>query len=267
MERQGSNIKWKGAINVRSIRLVLLFLGMVCAIGAQAVSTSQISGTVQDATGATVAGAQVRVMQTETGQVRSAVSGSDGSYLFPNLVIGPYRMEVSKEGFATYIETGIVLNVNTNPIINAILKIGAVSDQVTVQAEALSVETHSSGVGQIIDHQEVVDLPLNAREPTQLILLAGAATTQGTVANDLNSNKNFPTITISVAGGNANQIAFSLDGGSANNPFNGLNQPLPFPDALQEFNQFGGRPDRPACFGLGDGRHQVWQQSGSRRPF
>src|SRR5205085_12183079 len=85
------------------------------------------------------------------------------------------------------------------------------------------------------DHQDVINLPLNAREPAQLILLAGAATTQGAVANDLNTNKNYPTITISVAGANANQIAFSLDGGTANEPFNGLNQPLPFPDALQEF--------------------------------
>jgi hypothetical protein len=142
---------------------------------------------------------------------------------------------VSKDGFATYVEKGIVLNVNTNPTINVILKVGAVSEQVMVQAEALAVETHSTAVGQVIDHSEVVDLPLNAREPTQLILLAGAATTQGVVANDLNSNKNFPTITISVAGSNANQISFTLDGASANSPFNGLNQPLPFPDALQEF--------------------------------
>ncbi len=51
----------------------------------------------------------------------------------------------------------------------------------------------------------------------------------------MNTNKNYPTITISVAGANANQISFSLDGATANEPFNGLNQPLPFPDALQEF--------------------------------
>ena len=190
---------------------------------------------MQDASGAAVGGAQVKVIHTDTGQARTVVSGSDGSYLFPTLVIGPYRMEVSKPGFATYVELGIVLNVNSNPTINATLKIGAVNEQVTVQAEAMAVETHSSGVGQVIDHQEVVELPLNAREPTQLILLAGNSTTQGAVANDLNSNKNFPTIAISVAGGNANQISFTLDGGTANNPFNGLNQPLPFPDALQEF--------------------------------
>ncbi|HEV3201454.1 MAG TPA: TonB-dependent receptor [Bryobacteraceae bacterium] len=220
---------------MRSIGFFLCSLGIVSAAWAQAVSTSQISGTVQDASGASVAAAQVRLIQTETGQTRVVVTGTDGSYLFPNLVIGPYRMDVSKEGFATYVETGIVLNVNTNPTINVTLKVGALNEQVTVQAEALAVETHSTGVGQIIDHDEVVNLPLNAREPTQLILLAGVATTQGAVANDLNSNKNFPTITISVAGGNANQISFTLDGGAANNPFNGLNQPLPFPDALQEF--------------------------------
>lgn len=202
---------------------------------AQAVSTSQISGAVTDGTGAAVPAAQIRLMQTETGQTRVAASGSDGSYVFTNLAIGPYRMEVFKDGFATYVETGIVLNVNTNPTINATLKIGSVNEKITVQADALSVETRSMGVGQIIDHQEVSELPLNAREPTQLILLAGNATTQGTVANDLNSNKNFPTITISVAGGQGNQIAFSLDGATANEPFNGLNQPLPFPDALQEF--------------------------------
>jgi hypothetical protein len=220
---------------VRSIRFALCFFGIVFAVRAQAVSTSQISGIVQDATGAVIAGAQVKLIQTETAQLRTTTTGVDGAYLIPNLVIGPYRMEVSKEGFSTHVETGIVLNVNTNPIINATLKIGAISEQVTVRSETVAVETHSTAVGQVISHDEVVDLPLNAREPSQLILLVGNATTQGAVANDLNSNKNFPTITISVAGANANQIAFSLDGATANEPFNGLNQPLPFPDALQEF--------------------------------
>jgi hypothetical protein len=129
-----------------------------------------------------------------------------------------------------------VLEVNVNPTISPTLKVGSVSETVSVEADALQVETHDTGVGQVIDHEEVADLPLNARDPTQLILLAGNATIQGVSANDLNSNKNFPTITISVSGQpNADTIAFSLDGATANEPFNGLNQPLPFPDALQEF--------------------------------
>src|SRR5689334_19624571 len=109
----------RGTINVRSIRLFACLLGTALGLWAQAASTSQVSGTVQDSSGAAIPGAQVTLRQTETGQARSAVTVTDGSYLFPNLVIGPYRMEVSKEGFATYVQTGIVLNVNTNPIINA----------------------------------------------------------------------------------------------------------------------------------------------------
>src|SRR6202023_4297665 len=122
------------------------------------------------------------------GGVRLATSGSDGSYLFPNLAIGPYRMEISKEGFTTYVQSGIVLNVNTNPVIDATLKVGSVSEQVVVEAATATVETHSSGVGQVIDHQDVINLPLNAREPTQLILLTGVSTTQGANAADLNTN-------------------------------------------------------------------------------
>ena len=217
------------------MKFIIACLALAGVLGAQAVSTSQISGVVQDPSGAVVPGAQVKVTQIETGVMRTATSGDDGSYLLPGLVIGPYRMETFKEGFTTYVQSGIVLNVNTNPVINITLKVGSVAEQVVVEASTATVETHSSGVGQVIAHDEVVNLPLNSREPAQLILLAGAATTQGAVANDLNTNKNFPTITISVAGANANQIAFSLDGGTANEPFNGLNQPLPFPDALQEF--------------------------------
>ena len=217
---------------VRITFAALLALG---TLWAQATATSQISGVVQDASGAAIPGATIRVTQTDTGVSRSATSSPEGQYVLPNLPIGPYRMEVTKEGFSTFNQTGIVLEVNTNPSINPTLKIGAISEQVTVEATALAVETHSTGVGQVINHAEVVDLPLNAREPTQLILLAGNATTQGANASDLNTNKNFPTIAISVAGANANQIAFSLDGATANEPFNGLNQPLPFPDALQEF--------------------------------
>src|SRR5438477_4589689 len=159
------------------MRLIIACFVLAATLMAQAVSTSQVSGVVQDPTGAVVPGAQVKLMQTETGSVRLVTTGSDGSYLFPNLAIGSYRMEVSREGFTTYVQSGIVLNVNTNPTINATLKIGSVSEQVVVEAATATVETHSSGVGQVIDHQDVVNLPLNAREPAQLILLAGAATT------------------------------------------------------------------------------------------
>src|SRR6266699_1526254 len=199
----------------------------------QSVSTSQVSGTIRDSSGSVVPEARVQLTQTFTGLIRSTTSGSDGSYLIPNLPIGPYTLQVTKEGFRTYVQNGIVLHVSSNPLLNVTLEVGTVSQEVVVRVEAPMVETTSTGVGQLIDQQRVVDLPLNGRQPTQLITLAGGATTA--VAGDLQTNKNYPTVTISVSGGLPNGISYLLDGSTHNDPFNNLNLPLPFPDALQEF--------------------------------
>src|SRR6266478_2409190 len=114
------------------------------------------------------------------------------------------------------------------------MQLGAVSQQVQVEASALTVETRSSGAGQVVDQQRVVDLPLNGRNPTDLIYLAGAAAQAPNA--DLVSTKNYPNeAPISVAGGLATGTTYMLDGGSHNDPLNNLALPLPFPDALQEF--------------------------------
>lgn len=213
--------------------LVSILLGCAGMFG-QSAATSQISGTVQDSTGLAVPGADVKVIQTDTGMTRTAQSGADGSYVIVSLPSGPYRLEVSKPGFSTYVQTPIVLQVASNPTINAILQVGTVGQQVVVEASATMVETRSSGVGQVVDQQRVVDLPLNGREATDLIYLAGAAATAPNA--DLISAKNYPNeAPISVAGGLATGTTYLLDGGTYNDPFNNLNLPLPFPDALQEF--------------------------------
>ncbi len=118
-----------------------------------------------------------------------------------------------------------------NPVINAVLEVGQISDQIEVQADAALVETRSTGVGQVIDNVRVLEMPLNGRQVTELILLSGAAVGGG---NQM-TNRNYPTDSISVAGGMNNGLTFLLDGGTHNDPYNGLNLPLPFPDALQEF--------------------------------
>src|ERR1700761_4723488 len=94
------------------------FLLVISCAGVFAQSISQISGTVRDSTGAAVPGAQVTVTQTDTGVRRMADSGSNGIYSLPSLPLGPYRMEVKKEGFSTYIQSGIVLQVDTAPTID-----------------------------------------------------------------------------------------------------------------------------------------------------
>src|ERR1700730_12263364 len=159
-------------------RMLAVLLGCA-AMWAQAVSTSQISGVVEDATGSAVQAAEVKVTQTGTGLVRTVTTGADGSYTLANLPVGPYQLQVRKPGFSAYLQTGIALQVNTNPAITATLKVGSVTEQVVVDASVAMVETHSNGVGQVIDQQKVVDLPLNGRQVTQLISLAGGATTTG----------------------------------------------------------------------------------------
>ena len=143
------------------------------------------------------------------GPFRNTVTGEDGAYTLPSLPVGPYLFEVSKEGFAKYVQSGIVLEVDTNPEIDAELKIGSVGEQVTVEAGAALVETHSTGVGQVVDSKRVAELHLNGRNATELVFLAGMATT-GNGQGLLNSVRNYPTISISVAGGQGNGVAYSL---------------------------------------------------------
>ncbi len=169
---------------MRTIAATLL----VCALSlgvtwAQSQATSQIQGTVLDASGAPVPGAQVKVTQTDTGISRAVSTGTDGTYVLPNLAIGPYRLEVSKSGFSTYVQTGIVLQVATNPTVDVSLKIGAVNEQVQVEANAALVETQATGVGNVMETQRIVELPLNGRVATDLVQYTGAAIPLGVAGN------------------------------------------------------------------------------------
>lgn len=201
----------------------------------QATSVVQISGIVTDSSGASIPTATIKATQTETGFTRTVQADPDGNYVLRNLPIGPYRLDVSASGFKTYVQQGIVLQVNTNPVVNVTLEVGAVTQNVEVSANAAMVETQTEGFSQVIDQQRVVDLPLNGRQPTQLILLSGGAVTAP--ASDMASSKNYPSsTTISVGGGQANGTYYLLDGGDHNDAFGAINLPLPFPDALQEFS-------------------------------
>src|SRR6266853_4422253 len=207
-----------------------LFL-CLCSSIAWGQSTAQINGTVTDQSGAVLPGVEVTATQTETGLSRSVVSNETGSYVLPNLPVGPYRLEAGLPGFRKFAQTGIVLQVGGNPVINISLAVGQVADTVEVQADAALVETRATGVGQVIDNVRVLELPLNGRQVTELIILSGAAVGGGTQG----TNRTWPTDVISVGGGLNNGLSYILDGGTHNDPYGNLNLPLPFPDALQEF--------------------------------
>ena len=224
----------------RSAFASTLAVSLVCACNGwgQATQAAQIAGVVQDQSGAGIAQSRVALISIETGIVRETVTSADGSYTLPNLPPGSYRLNVSKEGFTGYSQTGIVLQVNSNPQINVTLKLGQVSEQIEVQADAGMVETHSNGVGQVIDQERVLELPLNGRQITQLVTLSGAAAdfVPTSAGQSLISNKNYPgSVAFSVAGGQGGQTLFLLDSGNNMDPISNVGLPMPFPDALQEF--------------------------------
>jgi len=208
----------------------VIMCAMLACAAAWAQSTAQIQGVVRDASGSVVPGAAVKATQTDTSTVRMTSTGPDGAYVLPNLPLGPYRLEVSGQGFSTYIQTGIVLQVASNPTIDVTLSVGAVSEQVSVEANAALIETERTGVGQVVETRRILELPLNGRNAIDLIPLSGAAIpTSPGVANIPGSQS------ISVAGGQTYGVAYVLDGAEFSDQFDGTSLPFPFPDALQEF--------------------------------
>jgi len=219
------------AARIRTILFAASLFSVLTCAGLWAQSTAQITGSLKDQTGAVLPGVEVTVTQTDTGLTRSTVTDETGSYVLSNLPIGPYRLEATLPGFRSFVQTGIVLQVDSNRIVNAILEVGQLSDQIEIQADAALVETRSTGVGQVIDNVRVLELPLNGRQATELILLSGAAVAGGQQA----ASRNYPTQSISVGGGMDNGLTYLLDGGTHNDPYNNLSLPFPFPDVLQEF--------------------------------
>jgi hypothetical protein len=141
-------------------------------------------------------------------------------------------LEVSLSGFHTYVQTGIVLQVAGTPTINVVLQVGELAETVTVEGAAPLVDVRSAGINQVVENERILELPLQGRQVTDLIVLAGAAVQTG--SSDSRSMQG--GVNISVAGGLNFGVAYLLDGAMHNNPQNNANLPLPFPDALQEFS-------------------------------
>src|SRR6476659_7532906 len=194
-------------------------------------STAQLSGRVTDESGAVLPGVTVTATQTDTGLTRNVTTDASGTYVLPNLPTGPYRLEASLQGFRTFARTGIVLQVAATPVINVVLAIGNLQETVSVEAAAPLVDVKSAGISDVVDNERIVELPLQGRQVTDLIVLAGAAVQTGVVGT-----RNFSGgVNISVAGGVPTGVGYLLDGATHNSPQSNVNLPMPFPDALQEF--------------------------------
>lgn len=215
--------------------MAVVLLAGAPALRSQAVSIASVSGRITDPSGAVLAGAQITMTAVETNIAHVAVADSTGNYNFPSLPIGPYSMKITAPGFQTYLQTGIRLQVNDALQINVAMKVGQVTQKVEVQADATMVQTQQNMVSQVMDQQRIVDLPLNGRDPTQLITISGAAVNHSDGTNT--GNKSFYTSqSIAIAGSAGDTTNYILDGGDNNDSFTNVNMPFPFPDALAEFS-------------------------------
>lgn len=202
---------------------------------AQLAGTGTIQGTVTDQSGAVIPGAQVTLTDTATGVKHQTATSGGGVFSFPNLTVGTYNLSVNASGFKAYTRSGIVLEVGSNIGVNVSMTIGSASQEVRVQANAVSLQTQDTSFKQTIDQREVNELPLNGRQMTDLIVLSGGAA--NTPGNDMTGSKNFfSSKTISIAGGMGNQTDYRLDGADNNDYMTNVNLPFPFPDAVNQFS-------------------------------
>ena len=155
---------------------------------------------------------------------RFVITNESGGYVFTNLPVGPYKLAAKLSGFSVFEQTGIVLSVGDTRSVNISLKVGALTEVVSVTADATLVESRDVGVSRVVEHEQIVGLPLNGRSATQLIILAGGAVN----VPGLTDNRQYPNaVSISVAGGKTN--AHPRRWGYNNDPQNNTGNVMPFP--------------------------------------
>lgn len=218
--------------------LAILLLALPGKAAAQA--TGQISGVVTDPSGSLVPKANLELTSVATAQVRTAVSGGDGAYLFPLVAPGTYTLKISLSGFRTVVTKGVDVQVNGTTHLDIKLQLGATTQEVTVTGAAPLIETSNSTLGIVVNQESVVDLPLNGRNFAQLGTLIpgvvaapsglGGATGNATIGGFGDSTGSY-----NVNGMRNQSNSFLLDGAPNNDSFNSGFVMRPPPDAIEEF--------------------------------
>lgn len=196
-----------------AIFVVLIGFCSPSNLSAQVVGAT-VSGTVTDSSGAKVPAADIKIMNVDTGIANATQTKTDGVFVIPNLNPGNYEVDVSAKGFSTLVRKGITLTVGQELILNLTLQVGGVSEQVTVTAEAPTVNLANATLGGLVEGRAVQELPLNGRSWTDLAILQPG----------VHQSQDQPPITagdrikrglgleITVSGGRPQQNNYLLDG-------------------------------------------------------
>jgi hypothetical protein len=185
-------------VNALAISVILV---LSAAAGAQ---TASVNGTVTDASGAVVQHAKVTATNTATNIARSTDTGNSGVYSITDLVPGPYEVKIEKDGFRTVRYAALTLTVDQTATLNASLEIGTNKEQVTVEGAEVPVDTTDAQLSNVVEHEQMTELPLILRDPYQLVLLGPGVTQSDGMGG------------VSVNGGRERNNNFLLDGADNN---------------------------------------------------
>ncbi len=222
---------------MKTVAKLLFLVFFACASAFSQQITGNIRGTVSDPSGAVVQQAKVSVRNADTGLARTELSDSAGNFIILELPVGNYELEVQAKGFQKYIQSGITLNVNETASIPVRLAVGSSGEKVEVNADAQLIQPTVTSLGQVVTKRDIVELPLDGRNFSQLGLLQpgvvpltpGLLEASGGEAG-LRANEPY-----SVNGQRPESNTFLIDG--ANN-FNGVDGGFvltPPIDAIEEF--------------------------------
>ncbi len=229
--------------------LLPLFLVLTC-VGAFAQANSNVTGVVTDQTGAVVPGAQVVLTDPATGTVRTATTSDTGLYNIAGLNAAHYNMTVTAKGFEAYTQNGVVVDISNTFRVDVKLTVGAATQTVTVQADALTVQADSNVVSTLINQEQITDLPTNGRNVISLAALGlGVSGNLPDMENPFSVNANYA---ISFNGLSQAHNIWLVDGGEAyDRGSGGKMSVMPSQDALSEFQVLAS--NYPPDYGVASG--------------
>ncbi len=197
---------------MRSWRRAFAVVLSAACLAAPAVAqntTGTITGRIADTSGAVVSGASVLVRNTATGEARALTTGAAGDFTATLLLPGTYSVTAQRDGFKTEIRTGITLQVDQTVRVDMNLAVGSTTEQVEVNANALTLDTDSATIGQVVDRKQVSELPLNGRNFVNLLFLEPGAVETG---GEQSTYRYGVGDAISIGGGISASNSFLLDG-------------------------------------------------------
>lgn len=210
--------------------LLVTLLGMAAIQPAWSQATASLVGTVTDSTGAVLPGTTIALTNEATHATRTTTAESDGGYSLPQLPPGSYTVEFKTQGFRADIHHNVILPVGTQRVLDVTMQVGQVTQEIVVQSAAVPINTTDASIGNPFGQLQVRELPLEARNPSQLLSLQAGVVW---AAENLDDER-----TGSVFGGRSNQGNISLDGADVNDQVNqrAMQSVLPIPlDSVQEF--------------------------------